>query len=133
MKASKQPTLLQEPLRFRFQARSPVGCSFRPAILTISYLRYQPFSPFTMISERRFLLVLSRRLRLLIEKKNGGKGWVKRCYGKEGFSCHHLLWDLGKSRMVHPLTRLARHVATATIETRRLAISCSPFIQQKKS
>ena len=23
------------------------------------------------------------------------KGWKKRCHGKEGFFCHHLLWDLG--------------------------------------
>jgi hypothetical protein len=47
-------------------------------ILTISYLRYQPFGPCTMISERRLLLVLSRRLRLLIEKKDGAKGVMGR-------------------------------------------------------
>ena len=28
------------------------------------------------------------------------KWWRKRCYGKEGFSCHHLLWDLGESREI---------------------------------
>jgi hypothetical protein len=39
---------------------------------------YEPFSPFTMISGRRFLLVLSRRIRLLIEKNDGGKGAMGR-------------------------------------------------------
>jgi hypothetical protein len=36
-------------------------------------MMYEPFGPFTMISERRFLLVLGRRVRLLIEKNDGGK------------------------------------------------------------
>jgi hypothetical protein len=39
---------------------------------------YEPFGPFAMISDRRFLLVLSRRIRLLIEKKDGGKGVMGR-------------------------------------------------------
>jgi hypothetical protein len=34
---------------------------------------HQIFGPVTMISERRFLLVLSRRVRFLIEKNDGGK------------------------------------------------------------
>jgi hypothetical protein len=42
---------------------------------------YEPFGPFTMISETRFLLVLSRRIRLLIEENDGGKGAT----GRKGF------------------------------------------------
>jgi len=39
---------------------------------------HEIFGPFNMISERRFLLVLSRRVRLLIEKNDGGKGAMGR-------------------------------------------------------
>jgi hypothetical protein len=39
---------------------------------------YQPFGPFTIISERRFLLVLSRRIHLLVEKNDEGKGAMGR-------------------------------------------------------
>jgi hypothetical protein len=39
---------------------------------------YEPFGPLTMIAERRFLLVLSRRIGLFIEKNDEGKGAMGR-------------------------------------------------------
>jgi hypothetical protein len=39
---------------------------------------HEIFGPFTMISERRFLLVLSRRVRLFVEKNDEGKGAMRR-------------------------------------------------------